>query len=93
MSELHVEMVSPEGLVWAGEATMVLARTTEGELGVLPGHAPLLGVLVDSTVRIRQSAGDEVSLAAHGGFLSVADDHVTVLAEVADPPPVTTTGE
>ena len=85
MAELHVELVSVESEVWSGEATQVVARTTEGEIGVLPGHAPLLGQLADGgTVRIFQTGGGEVVAAVHGGFLSVTDEGVTVLAEVAE---------
>ncbi len=85
MAELHVELVSVEREVWSGEATQVTARTTEGDIGVLPGHAPLLGQLADGgTVRILQSGGSDVVAAVHGGFLSVTDEGVTVLAEVAE---------
>ena len=85
MAELHVELVSVEREIWSGEATSVTARTTEGEIGVLPGHAPLLGQLADGgTVRILQSGGSDVVAAVHGGFLSVTDEGVTVLAEVAE---------
>ncbi len=85
MAELHVELVSLEREIWSGEATHVTARTTEGEIGVLPGHAPLLGQLADGgTVRILQSGGADVVAAVHGGFLSVTDEGVTVLAEVAE---------
>ncbi len=84
MAELHVELVSVEREVWSGEATEVIARTTEGELGILPGHAALLGELADGgTVRILRPGGDVVA-AVHGGFLSVTDQGVTVLAEVAE---------
>ena len=84
MAELHVELVSVEREVWSGEAHEVIARTTEGEVGILPGHAPLLGQLADGgTVRIMRSGGDVVA-AVHGGFLSVTDQGVTVLAEVAE---------
>ena len=85
MAELHVELVSVEREVWSGEAEEVIARTTEGELGVLPGHTPLLGEIADgSTLRILQGGGAEVVAAVHGGFLSVTDQGVTVLAEVAE---------
>lgn len=85
MAELHVELVAVEREVWSGEATEVIARTTEGELGILPGHAPLLGELASgATVRILQAGGGEVLAAVHGGFLSVTDEGVTVLAEVAE---------
>ena len=85
MATLHVELVSVERLIWSGEATMVIARTTEGELGVLPGHAPLLGQLADvGVVRVQQESGDELVVAVHGGFLSVTDQGVSVLAELAE---------
>ena len=85
MAELHVELVSVEREVWSGEASQVTARTTEGEIGVLPGHAPLLGQLADGgTIRIFEQGGGEVVAAVHGGFLSVTDEGVTVLAEVAE---------
>jgi F-type H+-transporting ATPase subunit epsilon len=85
LATVHVEMVAVERLLWSGEATMVIARTTEGELGVLPGHAPLLGQLADGgIVRIQEDGGDELTFAAHGGFLSVTDDGVSILAELAE---------
>jgi len=86
VATLDVELVSVERMLWSGEARMVIARTTEGELGVLPGHAPLLGQLADGgVVRIRQEDGDELVYAVHGGFLSVTADGVSVLAELAEP--------
>lgn len=82
MAQLHVELVAADRKVWSGEAQMVIAKTTEGDLGVLPGHAPLLGVLVNGVVTIRPAEGGEVVRAAvHGGFLSVADNHVSVLGD------------
>ena len=85
MAELHVELVSVEREVWSGQARSVIARTTAGELGILPGHAPLLGQIADGgTVRILQEGGQEVVAAVSGGFLSVTDEGVTVLAEVAE---------
>jgi F-type H+-transporting ATPase subunit epsilon len=85
VAELHVELVSVEREVWSGEATQVVARTTEGELGILPGHTPLLGELAaGGVVTIYQSGGTQVLAAVHGGFLSVTDQGVTVLAEVAE---------
>ena len=84
MAELHIELVSVEREVWSGEATQVIARTTEGEIGILPGHAPLLGQLADGgVVTIYQPEG-QLLVAVHGGFLSVTDEGVTVLAEVAE---------
>lgn len=82
---LNVELVAVERQIWSGEATRVIARTTEGELGILTGHAPLLGQLADGgTVRILQESGEELVVAAHGGFLSVTDRGVSILAEVAE---------
>ena len=86
MATVHVELVSVERLLWSGEARMVIARTTEGELGVLPGHAPLLGELAaGGIVRIQQEdGGEELVFAVHGGFLSVTEDGVSILAELAE---------
>jgi len=86
VATVHVELVSVERLLWSGDATMVIARTTEGELGVLPGHAPLLGELAPGgIVRIQQEGGgEELVFAVHGGFLSVTEDGVSVLAEIAE---------
>jgi len=82
---LNVEVVAVERQIWSGEATRVIARTTEGELGILPGHIPLLGQLADGgTVRILQESGEELVVAAHGGFLSVTTRGVSILAEVAE---------
>jgi F-type H+-transporting ATPase subunit epsilon len=79
---VHVEIVAVEEMVWAGEADMLIARTTEGELGVLPGHAPLLGQLAEpSQVRVKLSGGQERAYDVSGGFLSVTEDGATVLAE------------
>lgn len=85
MADLRVELVAVENRVWSGTADMVVARTTEGELGILPGHAPLLGQLVDpGEVRIR-SGGEQLTFTVNGGFLSVSTDGVSILAESAAP--------
>jgi F-type H+-transporting ATPase subunit epsilon len=86
VATLQVELVAVERKIWSGEATMVIARTTEGELGVLPGHAPLLGQLAEGgVVTIRTGSGDgDVIVAAHGGFLSVTERGVSILAETAE---------
>ena len=85
MAELHVELVSVESEVWSGDASQVTARTTEGDIGVLPGHAPLLGQLAEGgIVTIYQSGGSPLVVAVHGGFLSVTEQGVTILAEVAE---------
>jgi F-type H+-transporting ATPase subunit epsilon len=85
-SQLQVELVAVEQKVWTGEAEMVVARTTEGELAILPGHAPLLGQLAEpGEVRVKRAGGEQLSWEVAGGFLSVTADGVTVLAESAVP--------
>lgn len=84
--QLHVDVVAVEEKVWSGEAEMLVARTTEGELGIMPGHAPLLGLLAEpSQVRVKLAGGEQLSYDVAGGFLSVSVDGVTVLAESATP--------
>jgi len=78
---LNVELVAADRTVWSGEASMVIARTSEGEIGVLANHAPVLGVLVEGAVQIRQTDDKVVVAAVHGGFLSIADNTVAILAE------------
>lgn len=80
---LQVELVSADSRVWSGEASFVLARTTDGEIGVLPHHAPLLSVLVESVVLIRGDGGEAQVAAVDGGFISVANNRVSILAEHA----------
>jgi F-type H+-transporting ATPase subunit epsilon len=83
-SHLHVEVVAVEEKIWSGEAEMVVARTTEGEIGVLPGHSPLLGLLKEpSQVRVKLGGGEQLTYDVSGGFLSIDADGVTVLAETA----------
>lgn len=85
-TQLQVEVVAVEQKVWTGEAEMVVARTTEGELAVLPGHAPLLGQLAEpGQVRVKSGQGEELAWDVSGGFLSVTSTGVTVLAETATP--------
>ena len=80
---LHVELVQADRLVWSGRATMVVARSVTGDLGVLPGHAPLLTLLRDGVVTIHPVEGHTVRGAVLGGFLSVHDNRVSILAEEA----------
>jgi F-type H+-transporting ATPase subunit epsilon len=90
---LHVALVVPEGEIWAGDAQRVIAKTLDGDIGVLAGHTPVLGILAEgSVVRILpedgeaaggQQGGGEVLVAIGGGFLSVADDRISVLARHA----------
>lgn len=84
MSQLHVELVAADRKVWEGDARQVSARTIEGELGILQGHTPLLGVLVSGDVRIETMSGQIHSATIDNGFLSVDHDRVTIVAEVVD---------
>lgn len=81
---LHVEVVSADREVWSGEASIVLARTTDGDLGIMPNHALLLGLLEDGVVEVRTPGGESQVVATHGGFLSVAGGRVSILAEFAE---------
>ena len=80
---LSVELVAADRTVWSGEATMVIARTTEGDVGVLRGHAPMLSLLTDAVVEINPEEGPIVVATVDGGFLSVAGDRVSILSEHA----------
>ena len=82
---LHVELVSPERILFEGEAEMVVCRTTEGEVAFLSGHAPFLGALAVAPVRII-SPNAVVVAAVHGGFVEVRDDRVIILSDVAELP-------
>jgi F-type H+-transporting ATPase subunit epsilon len=81
---MQVQLVSPERRVWQGEAQAVYARTTDGELGVLPGHIALIGTLVEWPVRIERSNEDDLVAAVHGGFIAVLESGVSVLGELVE---------
>jgi F-type H+-transporting ATPase subunit epsilon len=80
---LQIELVAADRVVWSGQASQVMARTVNGDLGVLSGHAPLLSLLVPGVVEITPLEGDVVRVAVEEGFLSVADNHVSILSEDA----------
>ncbi len=80
-ADLQVELVAADRTVWSGRASMVLARTTEGDVGILPNHSPVLSVLVAGVVDITGEGGDHLVAAVDGGFLSVAANRVSILAE------------
>ncbi len=84
MGTLHVELVATDRTIWSGDASMVMARTLDGELGVLPGHTPMLGVLAPGEVRVTPTDGQVVTAEVDGGFLSVENDRVLVVAEKVD---------
>ena len=80
---LTVELVAADRKVWNGKAASVSARTADGEIGILTGHAPLLGVMVEGEVRIA-GEGSDVVAKVDGGFLSVDHDRVTIVVESAE---------
>ena len=83
---LQVEVVSPERILYSGEAEMVVCRTPAGEIAFLTGHVPFLGALGIGIVRIHQEGGDVQKVAVHEGFVEVSQDHVTLLSDVAELP-------
>jgi F-type H+-transporting ATPase subunit epsilon len=84
MAVLNVSVVSADHEVWSGEASMVIARTTEGEIGILAGHEPMLAVLASGEVRLTLAGGEKVVASAAEGFLSVENDTVTIVAREAE---------
>jgi len=83
MANLDVDVVAPEGAVWAGEAIMVIARTTEGDIGILPGHEPFMAALVPYAAEIVTPDGRREVVAVEGGFVSVFSNHVSLLSDSA----------
>lgn len=81
---LFVALVAPDREIWSGEARVLVAKTLDGDIGVLAGHAPVIGLLAPgSVVEIIDTDGGRVSAAVSGGFLSVAEDRASVLAQQA----------
>ena len=80
---MQVEVVSADQIVWSGKATNIIAKTVDGEIGILPGHSPLLGVLESSAVVIYGEDGQRNVVAVEGGFISVAQGRVSILSEYA----------
>ena len=85
MSEktLRVELVAADKAVWSGEAKLVVAKTVEGEIGLMPGHEPMLAILANGEVRVTKPEGEVLVVTADDGFLSVENDVVTVVARNA----------
>ena len=85
MAELNVEIVAVDRKIWSGEATFLFTRTTVGEIGILPHHIPLVAQLVDDAmVRVEREGEDDLRIAVDGGFMSVTEEGVTILAESAE---------
>src|SRR5690242_8303274 len=81
---MQVELVAADRLVWSGEAKMVIARTTEGDVGILPNHAPMLSLMVQGIVDVTTSDNETWIAAVDTGFLSVASNRISILAEHAE---------
>ena len=84
MASMTVDLVSPERLVYTGEANLVIARTSDGEIGFQPGHVPFVGALVPGEVRVHLTDGGTETIAVHSGFIELADDQLTLLSDVAE---------
>ena len=82
---LQVEIVSPEKVLWSGEADMLIARTVGGgDIAFLTGHAPFVGALEIAQLTVRPPTGPDELVAVHGGFVEVSSDKVTILSDVAE---------
>jgi len=82
---LQVQVVSPERILWSGDAAMVTARTVDGgDIAFLNGHAPFVGALEIGQVTIRPEDGEDMVLAVHGGFVEVSNNEVSLLSDVAE---------
>ena len=84
MATLEVNVVAADREVWVGEAKRVIARTLDGEIGILPGHEPVLCVVADGETRILTTGEDTVLVQADGGFLSVENNRVIIAADQAE---------
>ncbi|MBG6189783.1 F-type H+-transporting ATPase subunit epsilon [Arthrobacter sp. CAN_A212] len=83
MAELEVEIVAADHFVWSGAATMVRARTSDGEIGILPGHAPMLAILAEGEMAIEPVSGERLLVTVDGGFFSVDSNRVVIVADNA----------
>ena len=83
MAELEVEIVAADRFIWSGAATMVKARTSDGEIGILPGNAPLLEILAEGELEIQPVSGDRIAVVVDGGFFSVDNNRVVIVADNA----------
>ena len=85
MADLNVEIVAVDRKIWSGQATFIFTRTTVGEIGILPRHIPLVAQLVDDAmVRVEREGENDLRVAVDGGFLSVTEEGVSILAESAE---------
>ncbi|MCL2315634.1 MAG: F0F1 ATP synthase subunit epsilon [Actinomycetia bacterium] len=80
---LQVDVVAPEGTIWEGDAVTVVARTTEGDIGILSGHEAFMAALVPGAAEVVTPAGNREVIAVEGGFISVFENHVSLLSDSA----------
>ncbi len=85
-SSYKLNIIEPEGVFYEGEAEMLELNTTEGEIGILPGHIPMTVIIKPGIMTIYEVSGEEKKAAIHAGFVEILQDKVTVLAEVAEWP-------
>ena len=81
---MQVDLVAADAAVWSGQATLVVAKTVEGQIGLMPGHEPMLAILAGGEVRITLEGGEVITANADQGFLSVENNVVTVVARAAE---------
>ncbi|MDN3497342.1 F0F1 ATP synthase subunit epsilon [Planococcus sp. APC 4015] len=77
---LKVSLVSADAEIWSGEASIVIAKTVEGEIGFMTGHEPVLAILAEGQVRITETSGSKIVANAQDGFLSMENDELTIVA-------------
>ncbi len=81
---MRVQLVSPEAILFDGEAEMVSCRTTDGEIAFLNGHAPVLGELIPGDVKIRSTGEADKTIRVEGGFVEVKNNNVILLSDAAE---------
>ena len=81
-----LNIIEPEGVFYEGTAEMLELNTTEGEIGILPGHIPMTVIIKPGIVTIYETGGEEKRAAVHAGFVEILQDRVTILAEIAEWP-------
>ncbi len=84
MATMQVELVSPEKVLFSGEAKQVITRTLDGEIAFLPGHAPFLGALSECHTRITLADDSVLDVAVHGGFVEISGNTVSILSDIAE---------
>jgi F-type H+-transporting ATPase subunit epsilon len=79
----HVDVVSPEATVWSGDATFLVARTVDGEIGIMANHEPVMAALATGAVKI-EAGSETITIGVHGGFLQIYNNQVTLLTDRAE---------